>query len=365
MSVLSLAWKNFPASSLHLDSHLAHTWNTLNACRGDLPILTAEAVVAALQTFGTGTERLLVGTANGATVAMFVLEPQAKFRWQTFQPSQLPLGTWVAASDYALTDIVYSLQRGPLGLCLVLSITQVDPLYAPRPDDAANTSSADYIETGWIDVVGNFEDYWNARGKNLRQNMRKQRNKLGTEGVALAMDTWTAVEDMAPAIARYGALESQGWKAAKGTAIHLDNEQGKFYRKLFETAAQRGEAVIYEYRFGDKTVAVNLCVRRASTLVILKTTYDESIQAYSPAFMLSQDAMENLYAAGKTARVEYYGRLMEWHTKWTDQKRTLYHLTAYRWPLVKQVALARRAKVEATSPQEPATQVTSAASPSA
>ncbi|MDB5895870.1 MAG: hypothetical protein JWQ88_3401, partial [Rhodoferax sp.] len=131
----------------------------------------------------------------------------------------------------------------------------------------------------------------------------------------------------------------------------LDNEQGRFYRQLFETAAQHDEAVIYEYRFNDKTVAMNLCLRRTGNLVILKTTYDESIQAYSPAFMLSQDAVEKIFAAGDTARVEYYGRLMEWHTKWTENKRTLYHLTAYRWPLVKQVALSRRPKPEPAAPE--------------
>jgi len=345
--VASLDWKNIAASTLSQDAQLALAWDRLNASRGDLPFMTSAAVTAALKTFGAGSERLLIGRANGEVAAMFLLVPQAKFRWQTFQPSQLPLGAWVADARWSLHALAAGLQRGPLGLCLVLSITQVDPWLTPREDDSAATHSSDYIDTGWIDIAGSFEDYWNARGKNLRQNMRKQRNKLGTEGVTPQLRTWTAVEDMAPAIARYGQLESQGWKAAKGTAIHLDNDQGRFYRELLETAARHGEAVVYEYLFDERTVAVNLCVRRAGTLVILKTTYDESIQAYSPAFMLSQDAVENIFTAGDTQRVEYYGRLMEWHTKWTENKRTLYHLTSYRWPLVKQMALARRAKAEA------------------
>lgn len=346
MTTANIAWTNLPASKLHEDAASARAWDGLSATRNDLPFLTADAVAAALKTFGTGTERLLVGRDRDRTVAMFILVPQAKFRWQTFQPSQLPLGAWVADNQYGLHGLAASLQRGALGLCLVLSITQVDPRLAPREPDTSNTESADYIDTGWIDVEGGFEAYWNARGKNLRQNMRKQRNKLAAEGTATEMKTWTSAQDMASAIARYGELESQGWKAAKGTAIHLDNDQGRFYRELLETAAKRGEAVIYEYLFDARTVAVNLCVRRAGTLVILKTTYDESIQAYSPAFMLSQEAVEQIFAAGDIKRVEYYGRLMEWHTKWTENKRALYHLTAYRWPLVKQLALARRPKAE-------------------
>lgn len=345
-SIPRLDWQNLPASSLPKDAQLAVAWNRLNASRGDLPFMTADAVNAALKVFGSGMERLVIGREDGRIAAMFLLVPEAKFRWRTFQPSQLPLGAWVAEAGLPLHALATSLQRGPLGLCLVLSITQIDPWLTPRDNDSPVTHSSDYIDTGWIDISGSFEDYWNARGKNLRQNMRKQRNKLGTEEIKPHMRTWTAVEDMAPAITRYGQLESLGWKATKGTAIHLDNEQGRFYRELLENAAHHNEAVVYEYLFNERTVAVNLCVRRAGNLVILKTTYDESIKAYSPAFMLNEEAVAQVFAAGDTLRLEYYGRLMEWHTKWTENKRTLYHLTSYRWPFVKQMALARRAKAE-------------------
>jgi hypothetical protein len=52
--------------------------------------------------------------------------------------------------------------------------------------------------------------------------------------------------------------------------------------------------------------------------------------------------MEKLYREKGIDRLEYYGRLMDWHTKWTANKRPIYHLTVYRWPLVKQLAEWRR-----------------------
>lgn len=100
---------------------------------------------------------------------MFLLCRQGRFRWQTFQPSQLPLGAWVAAPQLQLLDLARSLMRGPIGLCLGLSITQVDPRIAPRAEDTPDSQHTDYIDTGWIDIEGTFDDYWSARGKNLRQ----------------------------------------------------------------------------------------------------------------------------------------------------------------------------------------------------
>ncbi len=339
-----IRWKNVPAVSLEQDTELLKAWDRLNGSRGNLPFLGGDAVVSALRHLGDATERLLVGSTGATIVAMFLLIPRGKFQWQTFQPSQLPLGAWVAHADLDLTAIARSLQRGPLGFCLVLSITQVDPLVAPRTADTPDCQALDYIDTGWIDIAGTFEDYWAARGKNVRQSMRKQRVKLAADGTQLTLHVLREHADMAPAIARYGALESAGWKAQNGTAINPDNSQGRYYRELLEQASVRGEATVYQYLFDDRVVAMNLCLLSQGTLVVLKTTYDESIKTLSPAFLLREEELQKIYRDGEIKRMEYFGRLMDWHTKLTDKKRTLYHLTMYRWPMVKSLAMARRRK---------------------
>lgn len=355
MPIIRISWTNQPAGSLQQSVELQREWDRLNAERSDLPFLASPAMIAGLSIFGEGTERLLVGKSDGHIVAMLLLVPAGKLRWRTFQPSQIPLGAWVAQRDLPLVTLARSLIRGPLGLCLALSITQVDPLFAQREQDADDCHLADYIETAWIDIQGSFEEYWNARGKNLRQNMRKQRVKLQSDGVSATMRVIRSPEAMAEAVAQYGRLESSGWKAQGGTAIHPDNAQGRFYRDLLEKAALRNEAVVYEYLFDDRVVAMNLCLERNGVLVVLKTTYDESIKAFSPAFLLRQDELEELHRTSPvTKRLEYYGRLMEWHTRWTDNKRTLYHLTMYRWPLVKKLAGRRRqSEVAHAQPQNP------------
>jgi len=285
-----------------------------------------------------------VGSQGGAICAMFVVVPDGRLRFRTFQPSQLPLGAWVSAKGMDPVELSRSLMRGPLGLCLVLSITQIDPLQAPAQADAPDTRHSPYIDTAWVDIQGTFEDYWAARGKNLRQNMRKQRNKLLAEGTATQMRVWLDAADMAPALQRYGLLETAGWKASQGTAIGANNEQGRFYTKLFEQAAVRGEAFVTEYLFGEQTVAMNLGLLRNGILVVLKTAYDETVpKALSPASLLREEELQSFFSDDRFHRIEYYGKVMEWHTKLTEQSRQLYHLTTYRWPVLKRLA-ERRAR---------------------
>ncbi|ODV12724.1 MAG: hypothetical protein ABT20_03390 [Rubrivivax sp. SCN 70-15] len=336
-------WRKLPASTLGSDSAMKVDWDRLNASRLDLPFMCADAMTAALAVFGSGLERLLIAQSGGRTVAMFLMVPDGTLRWRTFQPSQLPLGTWVAEPVADLAAICRSAMRGPLSPCLAISITQVDPLQAERPAEAPDLRSSDYIDTAWVEISGSFDDFWAARGKNLRQNMRKQRNKLAADGVAAEMRVLRNLQDMAPAIARYGELESAGWKSGRGTAIHPDNEQGRFYTRLLEDAARRGEALAFEYLLGGRTAAMNFGLLRSGVWTVLKTTYDESLpKTLSPAFLLREEELQYLHGTQEVRRIEYYGRLMDWHTKLTDARRILFHLTVYRWPVVKRWAMRRR-----------------------
>lgn len=349
-----LHWQHSAALSLKHTTQ-ATDWDRLNRLRGDLPFMDAGAICLALEHFGSGNEVLSVARDDaGVAQAMVVLQPRGTARWASFQPSQLPLGAWVATAELSPAAICQSLLRqAPTGIGLLVSLTQIDPRLAPREPDPANAVGLDYIDTGWIDVEGSFDSYWAARGKNLRQNMRKQRNKLATDGVSTQLHLITEPTEMAGALARYGSLEGTGWKAGEGTAILADNAQGHFYLSLFEAAAHRGEARVYEYRFDNKTVAMNLCLWRGGQLIVLKTAYDESFRTLSPAFLLREEELQQFFQPENAVhRIEYYGKLMDWHTKLTDNKRTLYHHSCYRWGWLKAAALWRseRAARAAKSP---------------
>jgi hypothetical protein len=286
----------------------------------------------------------MVARRNGEPVAMLVMASFGRGRWYTFQPSQMPLGCWVAEPGIDAAQLCRDLTRGPLGLCLMAGLTQVDPLMAPRCSGQPDCTWDDYIATAWLDIAGSFDDDWAQRGKNLRQNLRKQRNRLAADGIESRMFVWQQAGDVRAAVERYAALESAGWKARGNTAIGTDNTQGRYYGELFEAAAGRGEARVFEYRFGESTVACNLALLRAGVLVVLKTTYDESQPKHlSPASLLREEELQHFFAGTEVQRIEYYGKLMEWHTKLTEQSRVLYHLETYRWAWLRDLALRRRA----------------------
>lgn len=336
-----ISWQLMPADALTNDETLRSAWNALNAAGPNLPFMDAQIVAVAQQLFGTGKERLAVARTQERIIATTLVVKMDAIRWTTFQPSQLPLGAWLSHPDIDLAALSQSLIRVLPGIALAVSVTQADPRFVARPPNAPAFRTDDYIDTGWVDIDGSFDAYWSARGKNLRQNMRKQHNKLDAENCAAAMRTFTRAEDMADAVARYGNLESGGWKADLGTAIHKDNDQGHFYTDMLTRAAHAGEAVVYEYLINNEVAASNLCVRRGDTQVLLKTTYDEKYKQISPALLLLHDELQALFDEGKIKHLEFYGRMKDWHTRWTDTKRALFHATTYRASLIRKLAERR------------------------
>lgn len=169
-------------------------------------------------------------------------------------------------------------------------------------------------------IIGQHEE------KTLRHNLKRQRNRLDKEHVTLALNTITNNELIHDAIRVYGELESAGWKSETGTAIHTDNAQGKFYIGLLQAFSNNGKGRIYQYTYNNEVVATDLCIEQGGTFVILKTTYDENIKTSSPAFLMRQDIFRQLFDDKQVKSIEFYGKVMDWHTKWSDQVRTIYHI---------------------------------------
>jgi CelD/BcsL family acetyltransferase involved in cellulose biosynthesis len=324
----------------------AERWQRLNARNGDTPLLDPDFVAPLLTEWGLGREVVAVAGEPDDPAAMLLVTPAVRLGWATFQPSQAPIGLLVRDPAFAPADLLRSLQAALPWSCVVFSLMQQDPDLTPRPADNGRLRTVDYIRTARIAVEGTFDDYWKARGRNLRKNLKRQRNGLARDGIATRLETLERPEDVADAIALYGRLESASWKASEGTAIHPDNDQGRYYRTMLESFCRRGEGRIYKYWYGDQLAAMDLCIHRHGVLIILKTTYDETIEGSSPAMLMRQEAFEQIFADGRFKRIEFYGRVMDWHTKWSDDIRTLFHANCARWAALWKVRrLLRRGSV--------------------
>lgn len=328
-------WSLYPVSEF---ADWSDQWALLNRQAGNSQLLSVPFVQPLITCFAPDDAKLAVCQSDKSIVAMAIITPEKSAGWMSFQPSQAPIGLWLQTIEISTEHLIQSLLPKLPGLTWVFSLTQQDPELLPRPTDSNGLTSMDYIETACLETQGNFDEYFSQRSKNHRQNLRRQRNRLEREGITTRLETIDDPSQVTNCIKDYGHLESSGWKNQLDTAIHIDNAQGRFYTSMFEIFMTEGKAKIYRYWYNDDLVAMDLAIHDGSTMVILKTTYDESIKTSSPGVLMHQEIFKALFESEDIRKVEFYGKLMDWHKKWTTDIRTMYHLTHYSW----QANLARK-----------------------
>jgi CelD/BcsL family acetyltransferase involved in cellulose biosynthesis len=311
----------------------AEAWREVNARGHDLPALDPAFIGPLLSEMGSGHELLGVYGDGDRIGAFGLFVKRTAGSWRTFQAGYCPFGAWVIDPALPVEPVLSALVRALPGAAMLVSVTFQDPDIVPRASDEGCIRTVDTIRIARITVSGGFDDYWRTRTRNFRQNFRKSLNRLERESVAVRFKSLTAPEHMAAALDDYARVEISGWKADAGRAMKRDNPQGRFYKKMMTGLAHRGEAIVYCCYYDDHLVASDLCIKRNGVLTVLRTSYDDAERATSPGTLLNHHVFRTLFEE-KLHRIEFYGALMDWHTNWTDEIRTMYHLNCYRWPLL-------------------------------
>ena len=328
-SLLHMAWSFHPA--LNAFQQFRGRWDALNLAQNNHVLLDSGFIAALLSHFASHKVVLAIQEDPG-NPAMALMESKAPGVWETFQPSWAPLGPILYGTGEGGRENLASLMRSLPGYALQMDVLHQDPDCSGLSAESGChwIEKLDYIQTARIPLEGTFEEYWTSREGRLRKNNDRLRRRMLEKGLRLDFTVIRDPAEVEGAIQDFCRLESKGWKAKEGTAVLVDNAQGRFYRSLLEDFCSRGEGVIYQLRIDGQVVATDICIARGEMLVLLKTAYDEDLSVYSPAFLLREDIVRDLYAGGQVRNYEFYGPLMEYQLRWTRNVRTLYHLTCFR-----------------------------------
>ncbi len=335
------------------ESHRA-LWDDLNRRSTDSVLLESRFVAPLLRYFGRP-EIYLAVHEDPSRPALALVERKRYGVWQTFQPSQAPLGLIVLGETTSSAELIGSLVRSLPGFALACSVLEQDPsisVFRSLPESGSVVIQKS-MDTARVTVQGTFQEYLKGRDRNVLETVTKKMRRLERDGIRVEL---RAVRDPAAieeAIREYGRLESTGWKGKAGTAVDGENEQGLFYRDVLLDYCKDGHGAIYQLQFDGRTVASKLTVDRNGMIVFLKTAYDEEYKTHSPGYLLQYTMLQSIFEGGAFRSVEFYGRVLPgWTDRWSNEMRAMFHVTFYRAPWVRSVLnLLRAARNEMTDPE--------------
>lgn len=317
----------------------APAWDRLNReLFNDHPLVSSLFIDGMLRQFGDGGEHLCVYSEDGQARAMCILKRRNPLVWTSFLPSQAQIAATLIGDPAPLASLVRSLP----GFAIQLDLMCNDPAFGAVLQGAARRHLLNHALTMKINLQGTYADYWSSRPRHLPSNMRLREKRLAEAGHAKRLVKIVDPVEMIAAVDRYASLEGAGWKGRNGTAVGSNPEQHQFYRELMLGSANDGNAFVFELWFGDRLAASRLVIRRNRMWVMLKTSYDESLGAFSPGRMLLRCVIEDGFSSEHGGAIEFYTDADENQLEWSTAQRWIQHRTIYRHATFEALGVAMR-----------------------
>ncbi len=304
-------------------------WDKLNAeLYVSHPYFDSDFVEPMLAFFSAGKERICIHRGGMGVDGLLIVMPVGLGRWSLFVPSQAQVVPVLVRHPDDLQSLVHALPQCLFSMDLLCQ----DGLYKPSFDTIQTLlwGPIRHTHTMGVKLDGEFNDYWRERPGNLRKNVSRRFRKVQKAGLTIRLNRLSESADMQAAIARFGEMESVGWKGRCGTAVHSDNVQGGFYVEVLRRFSTFEKATIYELYFNDELVAMQLCIASPSMLVLLKTTYDERQAVFSPGRLLLYALLEKEFADKRVQEIEFYTDADSEQLAWATDDRWISHYMLFR-----------------------------------
>jgi hypothetical protein len=326
-------------------------WERLAVQFGHPEIVGAAFIDALVKTVSNERKglRLLTCSQNEKPVFMAIGLFVNFYTFSLFQPSQSPVALVLAKDGAALREFPQRYLRSKFPTVLRFEIFQADSRQYSSIETTPTSQQFDHICVPYIDFPSRFTDYFLTLSKNFRNNCRKQRNKLEALRIDSRFVIVTAIDGIDLALEMYSKLEVNGWKLRTGTAVDESSGQLSFYRTLLKSYAKSGQTHIAQFWIiengVERLLASDLCIIHAETAYMLKTAYDESLRGHAtlssltPAALMHEELFKHWIDSCGISRLEFYGKTLDWHLRWTNQQRPIYHLSVFRSRVVKTVFL--------------------------
>ncbi|MBV9971394.1 MAG: GNAT family N-acetyltransferase [Xanthobacteraceae bacterium] len=271
---------------------------------------TPEFALAAAPALGRDVEAILVWSAERKLLGLLPLRRSSRrygmklpllLGWtHPFAPLGTPLIDREATAQVAAGCLAHLAGDTSLPKLLLLpSLTEEGPVARALRAAAADRGGAHRAfaqhRRAALDLGDGRRDLDEVIGAKRMREARRLRRRLGEAGqVEFALARYP--ESIAPALQRFLALESQGWKGVAGTALVQSNAHRRFAEEALDALAGRGAATVAELSLHGRVIASVIVLRSGDHAWSWKMAYDERMARFSPGLQAMTDVTAMLVA---------------------------------------------------------------------
>ena len=138
-------------------------------------------------------------------------------------------------------------------------------------------------------VVGQGARFEERLDKRRRKEWGRQRRRLLEQG---RLEAHFGADPAS--IEAFLALEQQGWKGARGSALGAESQRAAFARDALKLFAARGALIVHILTLEGEPIAAGVVLRTGPRGFFWKTAYDERFAAFSPGVQATLELSRHL-----------------------------------------------------------------------
>jgi CelD/BcsL family acetyltransferase involved in cellulose biosynthesis len=158
------------------------------------------------------------------------------------------------------------------------------PMLDAGPLDAALVAAIAHRRVDVLDTHGRA--VLTAAPPALSKDHRRLSRRLGEQGEVRRVSTAEG-HDPAAAVAAFLALEAEGWKGRRGTALSARPQTLRLVEEGIGSLLRSGQARIDSLLLDGRPIAAGVVLMSGSRAWYWKTAYDETLSRFSPGVLLS------------------------------------------------------------------------------
>ncbi len=168
-------------------------------------------------------------------------------------------------------------------------------------------------------VEGNWEGYWQSRGKSLRKEVRLKLNRI-SKVYHLCYSCHRGGGDMGWLMEKVFEIESKSWKYKEGTSILSNPNEMEFFLNLARLANRKGWLHLSMLELDGHPAAYSFDIIYKDNLIGLKTSFNQDFAKFSPGKLMLYYLMKLAFEEG-ISKVDFGGQAESYKMRWTDRVR--------------------------------------------
>jgi CelD/BcsL family acetyltransferase involved in cellulose biosynthesis len=306
-----------------LEPALAARWDELAIRAGATPYLRPGWIAAWWRAFGAGRLEIRTLERDGRLIALLPLARRHGVLRSVTNPHTPEFGL-LAENRLAATELMCTILRA--GAPRRISIASLDPesqeLDACRSaasEARLRTSVRPYQHSPYLRIEGDWARFESNLSPGFAAGLRRSGRQLERMGNA-SIEIADGRERLDELLAEAFAVESSGWKGARGTAIRDHAQTREFYTEVARWAAEQGLLRLFFLRLEGRPLAMYFALEQNGVFYLLKGGYDAAHRRVSPGKLLLHRLIAHAFHTG-ASRIEFHGGADAYKLRWSETVR--------------------------------------------